>query len=102
MGNRVKGPAQLAGPDIKGSDVARRCRQKLADDATGDKQVFVYDARRCHRDGLQLRITAQVLAKINAPLLAKRSDRLTRVGVQTVQVLPSRHEQALFPPVSPI
>ena len=69
MRNGVEGPAQLAGTDVVGADVAGRRRQALADPAADDQQVLVDDAGMVSRTDCVARIAAEVLRRSMRPSL---------------------------------
>ena len=82
MRNGVELPAQFAGADVVGADVAGRRGQRFGLPSAHYQQVFVNDAGAGEDDGLLCRIAAQIFAQIDAAVLAERRNRLAGAGIR--------------------
>src|SRR5258708_40097475 len=85
MRNRVEGPSQFARPGVEAANVSRRRRKRLWIPAAGNEQVFINNHGARQENGLLFRrLTAEILAQINAAAFAEARYRLSRGRIQRV------------------
>ncbi len=103
MRDGVKRPAQLAGSNIVGANVAGRRRESFGVASTEDHQVLVNDAGagEIHRLGSSRR-TAEIFTQVDAACISKRRDRFARGGVQSVDEVHDADEDAPVFAVGPV
>ncbi len=63
VGDGVETPAEFAGVDVEGADVASGRGKRFGSPATDDQQVLIYDTGTGEHDGLLLGIAAQAFAQ---------------------------------------
>src|SRR5919108_1095591 len=101
--NGVKEPAKLAGPHAVGANISRRCRERLRIAPANNHKIFVNDSWAREVNGLCFSgVPPQVFAQIDAALLAKGCDWLSRRRVQRVQKVQDPNQNPAASAVSPI
>ena len=100
--NGVERPAQPSCSDVVGADVSVRRGQSFGRPATDDVQILVDDARRRQAYGLPLRISAQIVMKIDAAAAPEIGEWLAGREIERVDVAAERGQQSLFFAVSPV
>ena len=101
MGNRVKRPAKLAGPDIVGAHVSRRRRQALTHDAALNQEIPVDHTGRPGPDPESLGRPPQAQPEIDPPGVAEAWNQPAAARVQRVEVRSLGGEDAPFPFIPP-
>ena len=102
MRDGVEGPAQRAGADIEGADVAGRRGFGFRVATADDDEVLVDNAGSGESDGLLGVVAAQVLAQVDAALFAKTGDGFAGSWIERVEVVQHAREEAGTLAVGPV
>ena len=82
----MKGPDQFARPHIEGANIAGRRTVSLVRRRTENQQILKYPSRSRRLDQAdRCRIAIQALFQIDAPVLAKRGNRLARARIDRAE-----------------
>ena len=94
MRDGVKGPAELAGANFVGSNVAGGGGKLLGHAAADDEQVLVDDAWGREGDGDAFGIAAEAFAEVDAAVGSEAGDGFAGAGVQRVDEVADGREDA--------
>src|SRR5262245_1116337 len=102
----MEDPPQLAGPHIKAAHIPRR--HLFHPRVVENRSSYNDDVAADHGRGTDpiegtINRTAQTLRQIDAAVVAKRGDRLARIGVESDKLSSSRaNENTFLIPIGPI
>src|SRR5581483_10160309 len=99
MRNGMEAPAQLPAANVISSDITRSGRQGFRIASANDEQVFVDDWRAGEGDRHGGRIAPEILAQVDAALIAEAGNRLSGIGIQFVNKVPAAADDASVVPV---
>ena len=100
--NGVERPAQFAGPDVVGADIARWRGQRFRIAPAHNQQIFEHDAGTGHQPRLLFRIAAQVFAQIDSPVPAEGRYGMAGLCVESVDETLHSGEDARVAALGPV
>ena len=92
----MEGPADGAGADVVGADVARGRGEAFGHERALNEHVLVEDARGGRGDGDLFGVAAEAFAEVDAALFAEARDGLAIGGVEGEQPVAPGEEEAAF------
>ena len=103
MRNGVENPAEFAGANVEGADIAGRRRERFGIAAAHDKKIFVNDSRAGEDHELRgSRFAAEPFAQIDAAVLSEGSDGFPGRDVDGIDKIHDADEDAFVPAVAPV
>src|SRR5581483_8513119 len=102
MRNGMEAPAQLPAANVISSDITRSGRQGFRIASANDEQAFVDDWRAGEGDRHGGRIAPEILAQVDAALIAEAGNRLSGIGIQFVNKVHDAADDASVVPMLPV
>src|ERR1700686_5712356 len=102
MRNGVESPTQISSAHIEGANVAGWRWMGFGIAPSHNNEIFVDHAWTGHCDGLRLIIAAQVFSKIDPAVFSEVRHWFARSGVQRIQKIGDRGEDATLLAIGPI